>query len=295
MKTSGIAQNLGYASDARLLIIHCDDTGMSWEANVAVKNLLISGMATSCSVMIPCPWAYEFMQWYQAHPNLDVGIHVTLTSEWSSYRWRPLTSTKGLVDHNGFMHQRPQEVLNQASAQEIYEETVAQIQQAFDWGVTPTHVDTHMGASLASLDFATAYIEAAKQFDLPPMILDPKPEVMSAFASQGYDPRLAELMRGESTPKLTTLFGAAGGDNYRDMKQAIYRQLENLPPGITYLIIHPALESDNMQAITTSWQRRYWEYRIFMEDETRQKIRKLGIKLVNWRKLLTYNPSSKRT
>lgn len=285
MRPSDIARKLGYTPDARLLIIHCDDVGMSYEANAATKELLTSGNATSCSVMMPCPWAYEFMEWYQSHPGLDVGIHITLTSEWASYRWRPLTAGRGLLDKAGFMHRESEAVTAHASVSEVSQETVAQIQQALDWGVKPTHIDTHMGTSLASLEFAKAYVATAKEFGLPPMILEPGPEVMAAFKAQGYDPGLIELMQGESTPKLTAVFGAAGKSTYTDTKQAIYQQLEKLPPGITYLIIHPALESDAMRAITDSWQQRYWEYRIFMEDETRNKIEQLGIKLVTWRKL----------
>ena len=287
MKASDVAQRLGYAPDDRLLIIHCDDVGMSYEANAAVKELLTSGIPTSCSVMMPCPWAYEFMRWYQNHPDLDVGIHITLTSEWASYRWRPLTASRGLLDKAGFMYRNSEAVATHASVLEIRQETIAQIQQALDWGVKPTHIDTHMGTSLASLEFAKAYIGTAKEFGLPPMILDPGPQVMAALEDQGYDPRLAELMQRESTPKLTALFGAAGKDTYNDTKQAIYQQLENLPSGISYLIIHPAQESDTMRAITDSWQQRYWEYRIFMEDETREKINGLGIKLVTWRELVS--------
>jgi predicted glycoside hydrolase/deacetylase ChbG (UPF0249 family) len=287
MKASDIARRLGYAPDARLFIIHCDDVGMSYEANAAVKELLTAGIPTSCSVMMPCPWAYEFMRWYQSHPDLDVGIHVTLTSEWASYRWRPLTASKGLLDDAGFMHGNSKAVATHASVSEIRQETVAQIQQALNWGVKPTHIDTHMGTSLVSLEFAKAYVAVAREFGLPPMILEPGPAMVAALKAQGYDPRLVDLMQRESTPKLTALFSAAGKDTYDDTKEAIYTQLESLRPGITYLIIHPALESDTMRAITDSWQQRYWEYRIFMEDETREKIEELGIKLVTWRELVS--------
>ncbi len=287
MKAQDIAKKLGYPPNARMLIVHCDDVGMSWEANAATKELLTDGIPTSCSVMMPCPWAYEFMEWYKNHSDLDVGIHVTLTSEWATYRWRPLTSSPGLLDRYGFMHRQPQAVVESASAEEIKKETAAQIQQALDWGVRPTHIDTHMGTSLACLDYAEAYVELARKYNLPPMLLEPEPKVQAELQAQGYDPRLIDLMARESTPKLSALFGAAWGRTYEEVKQGIYRQLENLEPGITYLIIHPALESETMRTITDSWQQRYWEYKVFMEDETRDKIDELDIKLVSWRKLVS--------
>ena len=285
MSTSNLAERLGYPANTRMLIVHCDDIGMSWESNAAAKKLLTEGIPTSGSVMMPCPWAYEFMDWYRDHPDLDVGIHVTLTSEWNTYRWRPLTVAPSLVDGDGFMHKSTRGVGTFATTEEVGQEMAAQIQLALDWGVLPTHVDTHMGASLARLDLATTYLEVAKRYRLSPMILEPGPEPMAELKAQGYDMGLADLMANATTPKLTALYGAAEGKTYDEKKQAVYKQLENLQPGLTYLIIHPALESDNMRAITDSWQQRYWEYKIFMENDTRDKIDGLGIKMVSWQEL----------
>ena len=117
------------------------------------------------------------------------------------------------------------------------------------------------------------------------MILDPIPEVRARLRDDGYDMGLVDLMDNATTPKLTALFGAAKGKTYEEKKQAIYKQLEDLQPGLTYLIIHPAVESDNMRAITDSWQQRYWEYKLFMENETREKIDELGVKMVSWQEL----------
>jgi len=269
----------------RLLIVHCDDVGLSWEANEAARRLLTQGVATSCSVMVPCPWSYEFLMWYREHPKLDVGIHLTLTSEWATYRWPPLTAGRGLRDKDGFMHRRPEEVIKHASVEEVYEESKAQVQRALEWGVQLTHLDTHMGASLASYGFAQAYLRLAESFGLPPMLLKPTPELQSQAIEQGYDLRIFELMEQASTPTLTGLFSAARKGTYRATKEAVYRQLAQLPTGVSYFIIHPALASDTMRAITGSWQQRYFEYLIFMEEETRRFIEAQGIQLVSWRKL----------
>ena len=269
----------------KLLIVHCDDIGMSREANAAAKELLIRGSATSGSVMMPCPWAYEFMTWFKEHSQLDIGIHITLTSEWQSYRWRPLTQSPSLVDESGFMYRTTQKTALNASSADVARETLKQIKQAFDWGAAPTHIDTHMGASLARLDLAKVYIDAAQEYAISPMVVDPDPKLQAELLNQGYDPNLLDLMQSVSTPKITALYGAAEGRTYAEKKKLIYKQLENLESGLTYFIIHPALESDSMRIITDSWQQRAWEYRIFMEPETKDKIEELGIRLTNWREL----------
>ena len=127
MREQTMAEKLGYPPDARLLIIHCDDIGMSFEANAAVKDLLTSGIPVSCSVMIPCPWAYDFMQWYRNHPEFDVGIHVTWTSERNTHRWRPLTGNAGLTDYDAFMPKSPETVVRQATVEELRQKKASQI------------------------------------------------------------------------------------------------------------------------------------------------------------------------
>src|SRR5215469_2585001 len=98
------AERLGWPKDARVLIIHVDDAGMSLESNEGAIAALTRGAATSVSVMMPCPWVPGFVKWLRSHPDIDAGLHLTLTSEWADYRWGPLAGSKavpGLVDSSG--------------------------------------------------------------------------------------------------------------------------------------------------------------------------------------------------
>src|SRR6218665_2267776 len=101
--TSDLADRLGLAPGARAIIINADDFGMCHAANTAITELLSSGAADSTTVMVPCAWSPEAMAFAAARTDLDVGVHLVLTSEWSRYRWRPLTGTDtSLVDARGF-------------------------------------------------------------------------------------------------------------------------------------------------------------------------------------------------
>lgn len=285
-----IAERLGYGPDARLLIIHSDDIGMSYAANVAARDLLERGIAKSASVMVPCPWAFEFFKWYRENPQYDVGIHLTLTSEWKTYRWRPLSSREevpGLFDGDGFMWGNVPSVALHATADEVKIEAVRQVEQAFRWGVRPTHLDMHMGTPAAMPAFLESYMTVAREYSLIPMLINPTPERIEELKRAGYvhASELGELMARPPVPKLDALMGSASGGDYTSKKAAVYDQLRALGPGLSMLIIHPAIDTPEMRVICGSWQERYWDYRIFMEDETERLIEDLGIRVVTWREV----------
>src|SRR5436305_246467 len=97
---------------ARRVVVHEDDIGMCHGANVAFRELTRLGICTSGAVMVPCPWFLEIAEMQARDPRLDIGVHLVLTSEWKTYRWRPLTSASrasGLVDGDGYFWRRPQE------------------------------------------------------------------------------------------------------------------------------------------------------------------------------------------
>ena len=98
------AERLGFPKDAKVVILHIDDAGMSWDSNEGVITALTKGAANSTSVMMPCPWVPAFVHFLKGHPQTDAGLHLTLTSEWSEYRWVPLAgkgAVPGLTDKEG--------------------------------------------------------------------------------------------------------------------------------------------------------------------------------------------------
>src|ERR1700743_3262530 len=100
MANPTLAERLGYGPESRLLIINCDDLGSSHSANVATYRSIVYGVATSATLMVPCPWAREAARMLQ---GFSIGIHLTLTSEYPGYRWRGLTNGTSLRDDEGFL------------------------------------------------------------------------------------------------------------------------------------------------------------------------------------------------
>ena len=176
-----LAERLGYAPDTRLLIVNCDDIGSSHAANVASERAMREGLATSATLMVPCPWAREAVERFA---GLDVGIHLTLTSEYPTYRWRALTGAPSLRDAEGYMPRTAAELWAQADASEVEDECRAQIDQALAWGVDITHLDNHMGTLQVNKDLFPIYVKLAREYKLPLRMTG-----ASADARLGFDGR----------------------------------------------------------------------------------------------------------
>src|SRR5580658_6967697 len=137
-----LVERLGYPADARLVILNCDDIGSSHSANVASLEAMEKGVASSATLMVPCPWAKEAAVMFKGE---DVGVHLTLTAEYPHYRWRSLTGAASLHDADGAQPRTTAEVWAKADLGDVRRELRAQIDQALAWGVDVTHVDSHMG------------------------------------------------------------------------------------------------------------------------------------------------------
>src|SRR5579863_8429092 len=167
---STYADRLGFPKGARILILHVDDAGMSLESNEGAIAALTKGAATSVSVMMPCPWVPGFVKWLKSHPDIDAGLHLTLTSEWNDYRWGPLagrTNVPGLTDSTGDLWPTVLQVARHASADEVGAEMKAQLDRARAMGFQPTHLDTHMGTVYATTEFMKKYIELGVEHHIP--------------------------------------------------------------------------------------------------------------------------------
>ncbi|GIX06576.1 MAG: hypothetical protein KatS3mg115_0979 [Candidatus Poribacteria bacterium] len=146
-----LAERLGYPPDARVLILHADDLGMCHEGNAAGREALEAGTVSSGSVMVPCPWFPEFAAWARERPEWDLGVHLTLNSEWRGYRWGPVASSSevpSLLDEEGYFYRDTRSLVQNARAEEVERECRAQVERALRFGIRPTHLDTHMGAAL---------------------------------------------------------------------------------------------------------------------------------------------------
>ena len=282
------AEKLGWPTGKKVIILHADDIGMCPEANDAAKKQLVNGVIQSAAVMIPCPNAMEFITWAKSNPKKDVGLHLTLTSEWKTYRWGPIIPDEevpGLLDgEKKLWHSVPQ-VVAHASAKEVEKEIRAQIEQSIAWGHQPSHIDTHMGTLFADPNYVEVYIKVAQEYGIPANIIDlSKPKVLAEFRSQGYplNDEVVQLIEGYTLPQLDYFTSAPDGETYEEKIDNFKKLIRDLDSGLTEIIFHPSVLTDNLKSIAGSWQQRSWEAQMFSDPDLIKFFDDEGILFTNW-------------
>lgn len=292
----------------RYLIINADDFGMCRGANLAVMDLLTdkNSALTSSTIMTPCAWAPEACQFAAANPDLAIGVHLTLTSEWSKYRWAPVNSknTDSLRDEEGFMWHESDQVENNVDIDEVEGEIRAQVARAKTLGLAnPSHLDNHMGSlygietgrfELLQLTLTIAG-EMGLPFRMPANITDAM--MGNSMLDINVDKSMIDMVFGKIVEfaKMNKVaipdylipneWSGPQADSYENFKEYLYDLYANIPDGITETYLHPSLETDDLKGTTGAWQRRVWEYEIMKDPKTKQHIEANGIKLINYRDL----------
>ncbi len=286
------AKRLGFPAGKKVLILHADDGGMCEEANIAIEQYLETGQIQSAAVMAPCPKADELIEWAKAHKGVDVGMHLTLTSEWKTYRWGPVSNAAdvpGLIDPEGmFWHEVP-EVVQHASASEVEKEIRAQIEKAINMGYRPTHIDTHMGTLYGSPDYAKAFFKIAMEYQIPANAIDLSDSVIAAhFKAAGYPitDEIITTLEQYKLPKLDFFTSVPEGTTYEEKRDNFFKLVNSLPAGLTEIIFHPSVESENLKSITNSWQQRVWEAELFADPVVKKFFKDKGILFTNWIELM---------
>ncbi|MEM9718492.1 MAG: polysaccharide deacetylase family protein [Bacteroidota bacterium] len=282
------AERLGYPKDKVVLILHADDIGMCKEANISAQQYLKGGHIQSAAVMMPCEYAEEMMEWTKENPQHDIGVHLTLTSEWKTWRWAgisPSDSIPGLLDSEGKLWRKVIQVAMNASADEVETEIRAQVEKALSLGYSPSHMDTHMGTLYANAKYTQAYLKVAEEYQIPAMVLDMNnPAIVEGFKAQGYpiDKEMIGYVNAYTLPKLDYFSSAPNGDSYEDKCLKFRELISSLQPGLTEIIFHPSVETENLKKITNSWQQRVWEAQMFADPEMKKFLQEKGIIFTNW-------------
>ena len=278
-----VAERLGYSRDAKLLIVHADDLGMSHSVNAATIKAFETGLVNSGSIMVPCPWLSEIAEYARRNPQADLGLHLTLTSEWTSFRWGPVTSSdkvKSLLDKDGFFRLTESEAAAKADPKEVELEITAQIERARAVGIQPTHLDSHMGTLYQNKALFEVFLRVARANKLPVRIAkawfaraDFLPETLTA--DDVYIDRVLDINQT-----------VAPGDWAKFYADAI----KKLEPGVTEVIIHLAYDDAEMRGATfnhpdwgAAWRQRDFDF--FTSDEFRKLLKDNDIKLITWREL----------
>lgn len=298
MEPNPVLKKLGFSPTDRLVIIHVDDVGMCQASVAAFAELFEFGLISSGAVMVPCPWFLAAAEFARAHPQADLGVHLTLNSEWETYRWVPVSTrdpATGLLDEQGFFHRQAQQTQAQADPEAVAQELEAQVLRALAAGMNPTHADTHMG-TVGHPNFMGAYIALALKYRLPPMALRLDEEGWRRLARQGLAPALddttvslaAQMMRSleEMGVPLLDAIHQMPLDADPESRLAQARQaFDALGPGITHFIIHAACDTPELRAITPDWPGRVADYRTFLMPELRAHIQNSGIQVIGYRAL----------
>ncbi|HBU77498.1 MAG TPA: hypothetical protein DEF18_05295 [Muricauda sp.] len=286
------AERLGWPAGKKVLVLHADDIGMCPEANHSVKPMLTEGQIQSAAVMIPCPNSQEFMHWVQGQPKLDIGLHLTLTSEWETHRWGPVSpkdSVKGLMDETGNFWRSVPEVVEHATAKEVETEIRAQIEKSIEWGHRPTHIDTHMGTLYADKGYTEAFLRLAMEYGVPANAIDlTQPKVAQHFRDMGYpiDDQMIQLIKDYDLPKLDFFGSVPGALTYEEKIEAFKQTILSFPSGLTEIIFHPSEPTENLKNITDSWQQRGWEAEMFADPAVVEFLEEEDIIFTNWKEIM---------
>lgn len=286
------AEKLGFKKGRKVLILHADDAGMSPEANGGTIELLSGDYIQAAAVMAPCPNFEDFINWAKENPSVDVGMHLTLTSEWQTYRWGPVSKSSNvpsLIDPDGKLWHEVPDVVLHASAEEVEIEIRAQIEAAIALGWRPTHIDTHMGTLYGSPAYVAVFIKVAEEYGIPANILDlSHKEVVDAYKKVGYpiNDEVIEMVAHYKLPKLDNFTSVPKGKTYEQVKNNFFQLVKSLKAGLTEIIFHPCTLSENLKTITNSWQQRVWETQLFSDPEVIQFFKNEGIVFTNWKELM---------
>lgn len=286
------AEKLGFPAGSKVILLHCDDAGMCDEANIAVRNYFETGDLRSTAVMVPCPFAMDLVEWAKTQDSPDVGVHITLTSEWKNYRWGPASDpakVPGLIDPEGKMWHDVPDVVTHASPEEVETEVRAQIDKVIAAGFTPSHIDTHMGTMYASLEYLKVFLKIAEEYKIPANAIDlSDPAISENFRKGGYPitTDVVEILNNYTLPKLDNFSSVPDGDSYENKRANFFELLKSLGPGLTEIIFHPSVETENLKSITGSWQQRVWEAQLFSDPVVKEFFEANGIIITTWREVM---------
>jgi predicted glycoside hydrolase/deacetylase ChbG (UPF0249 family) len=266
-----LVERLGYPAGSKLVIINGDELGLTHSSNVGVYDALRHGAATSASMMVPAPWGRDAAAQYRGE---DVGVHLTLNSEWDTYRWGPITHSPSLLDGDGGFPRTRGDIWDHADLDEVRKECRAQVERAIYWGFDVSHLDSHLGALQGRPEFFDVYLELAVDFRLPLRLAGESTQRQIGFPFR-------KLAADEGVVFPDHFVAARPG-----AQRAIERALFDLAPGVTELQTHPAMDTDELRAACTDWPGRVQDHAYLRHDPSlADLLKRAGAILVGYREL----------
>ena len=272
-------QLLGFNENDKLLIIHADDLGLSRSVNELSLKALDSNYVNSASIMMPTPEVEEVVKHLIENPTLDIGLHLTVTSEWESYKWdgiSPKDSIPSMIDEYGNFYEKKKNFIKNANPEEVRMELQSQIDYARSLGINPSHIDSHEGALFFSPEIFKVYLEVAEKNNLPAFV----PKELSPHFDKNF-----------SKPKnlviVEKLYMADKSIEFENWENYYHSIIKELKPGLNEIIVHLGTDNEELKDITSNrvafgskW--RNLDYEIISSAKFRSLLKENDIKLVNW-------------
>lgn len=283
MRQSRIQKRLGYSLDTKLLIIHADDTGLCTDQNKATFNLLDTGKITSTSIMVPCEAFSEGVNYAKKNQDSDFGIHLTITSEWQNYKWKPLLPPEEvptIINDDGYFFGH--DFYKYVNVSDVKKELCEQINKAIREGITPTHLDCHMNCLLLRQDLFECYLELSEVYNIPILI---NKQYLSYFQLE-----IPKTFNGEIIYANEIFIASANDENKYDHSDFYVKALREIKAGLSIILIHPSYNTPEMQIITdysTNWgaKWRQVDHDFFYSEECSKIIQEENIQLITWREI----------
>lgn len=277
-----LAERLGYGPEAKLVILHTDDLGMSHAVNAASIQALETGPVNSASIMVPPPWFPEIAAWARRHPEADLGLHLTLTSEWTTFRWGPVSSrdrVPSLLDETGYLHITEDVAAARMNPSEAETEIRAQIERARAFGIRFTHFDSHMRTLLQKPELLEILLRVGRDYKVP----------VGVWREIAQRPDFAPLFREDDVviDWLETIGPDVAPDKWAEYYANVIR---NLKPGVTEIVVHTGYDHPEMRGATddhpnwgSAWRQR--EYDVLTSDAFRALLQEQGVKMITYREI----------
>lgn len=294
--TNPILQRLGFSDNDRVVVLHADDIGMNHASVMAYADLLAHSPLSSAATMVPCPWfpaAAQLFREQAAHSKIDVGVHLTLTSEWDASRWRPISTSdraSGLFDEEGYFYRDTPPVQAGATLEAVSAELRAQIDQAQAANIDITHIDSHMG-TLLHPRFLQLYMELGFAYGVPAFAVRMSVEQLLA---RGIEQPLAaqiaaylQQVEARGMPLFTSSYMMPLHKQFKVAERLEHakRVLNSAEAGLHYFLIHPCIDTPALRYLAPDWEARVGDYNLFMSDEWQKAIDASGVKVVGMKAL----------
>ena len=281
-------KKLGFSEQDRVVIIHTDDIGMCQATIPAYAGLIEAGLISSASTMVPCSWFPAAAQFCREHPSVDMGVHLTLNAEWDTYRWGPISTRdpkSGLLDEQGYFFSNTASTMRSADPAAVAIELKAQLDRALASGIDVTHVDSHMGTVMTA-PFFELYLNLALEYRLPAFLLKSTAANLHRFgADSDLLKRWADLTsdleeRGVTFFDQITMLPL---DDPNDNVGIVKHTIDNLQPGLTYMILHPSVDTPELRSCAPDWPSRVANYEALSNPELLDYVKQSGVQVIGYR------------